>query len=93
MSCIQPRLASVLDNNGVATIAAVDGSSRLKSSRRISGACSALETATKSGSAYQLGKLLLLRGGDVLAACGGYGYLDNGQSGYLLWSNTCKPAP
>jgi len=92
-SNIRPSLAAVLDNNGVAMIAAIDGSSRLKSSRRISGTWNTPEIATKSGSAYQIGQLLRLPSGDVLAAYGGYGYLDSGESGYLLWSNTYKPAP
>lgn len=92
-SNIQPRVADVLDNNGVAMIAAADGSSNLKSSRRVSSTWSSPEIATKSSSANQIGKLITLPSGDVLAAYGSYGYLGNGQGGYLLWSNTYKPAP
>lgn len=87
-SNIQPGLSVVLDANGVAMIAAADGSSRLKSSRRLSGVWAAPEIGNKSSSASIMGQLILLPGGDLLAVCLGYGYNTNN-----LWTNSYRPAP
>jgi hypothetical protein len=89
-SYVGVQVSGVLANDGSAMIAAVDGSSQVKTSRRNAGTWSAVEIASRTSSAQTLGALTFLPNGNLLAAWGmGHPYPSDDD----VWANIYKPAP